>query len=270
LLKIRDNDPLYIILRSKREATKFQILVEVAEHQPSIRQQEIAVKMGVTPQAVSEYIRELVDDEMVKSQGRGSYVITPKGVEWVINNAEALESYAKHITRDIVQQVSVWTAIADCNILAGEKVGVYMKDGFLHASYKDASATGIAVADAKSGMDIGISDLTGIIDHSYGIVHVCKVPRIQRGGSGKVSTEILRDILEKVDFVGAVGIEADIAIKNSGMKANTFFGAAEGVIEAGIHGLESAIVIVDEDFTDFLKRLESSGLRYIIHDLISP
>jgi len=57
----RENDPLYIILRSKREATRFQILVEIAEHQPSVRQQEIAEILGVTPQAVSEYIRELVD-----------------------------------------------------------------------------------------------------------------------------------------------------------------------------------------------------------------
>ncbi|MBP2133029.1 putative transcriptional regulator [Methanomicrobium sp. W14] len=268
-MKIKENDPLYIILRSKREATKFQILVEIAEHQPSVRQQEIAVKMGVTPQAVSEYIRELVDDEMVKSQGRGSYVITPKGVEWVINNAEALESYAKHITRDIVQQVSVWTAIADCNINAGDKVGVYMNKGFLHASYKEQSAEGTAVSGAKSGMDIGISNLEGIIDHSYGLIHVCKVPRIQRGGSEKVSPEILHDILEKVEFTGAVGIEADIAIKNAGKKPDIFFGAAEGVVEAAIHGLESAIVIVDEEFTDFLKRLESSGMRYVIHDLIT-
>jgi len=270
LLTVKENDPLYIILRSKREATKFQILVEVAEHQPSVRQQEIAEKMGVTPQAVSEYIRELVDDEMVKSQGRGSYVITPKGVEWVINNAEALESYAKHITRDIVQQVSVWTAIADFNIRAGDKVGVYMKGGFLHASYKEESAYGVAIADAKSGMDIGISELSGIIEHSYGLVHVCKVPRIQRGGSEKVSPDILRDILEKVEFVGTVGIEADIAVQNTGKKADVFFGAREGVIEAAVHGLESAIVIVDEEFTDFLKRLESSDLRYVIHDLIAP
>ena len=269
-MKTRENDPLYIILRSKREATKFQILVEVAEHQPSVRQQEIAAKLGITPQAVSEYIRELVDDEMVKSQGRGSYIITPKGVEWVINNAEALESYAKHITRDIVQQVSVWTAIADCNISAGEKVGIYMKGGFMHASYKDQNALGTAIADAKSGMDIGISNLTGIIDHSYGLVHVCKVPRIQRGGSEKISSEILCEILEKVAFTGAIGIEADIAIKNTGKNPDIYFGAGEGVIEAAVHGLESAIVIVDEEFTDFLKRLESSGLRYIIHDLITP
>ena len=52
------DDPLSNILRSKRETTRFQVLVEVAEHQPSIRQQEIAEKLGVTPQAISEYVRD--------------------------------------------------------------------------------------------------------------------------------------------------------------------------------------------------------------------
>ena len=64
-------DPLSSILRSKREVTRLQILVEIAEHQPAVRQQEIADKLGVTPQAVSEYIRELVDEEMAAAQGRG-------------------------------------------------------------------------------------------------------------------------------------------------------------------------------------------------------
>ena len=88
--------------------------MDIAENQPSLRQQEIAEKLGITPQAVSDYIRDLVDDGMVYSQGRGSYKITYKGVEWVLANAEALQSYAKHVTRDIIQQVSVRTAIADC------------------------------------------------------------------------------------------------------------------------------------------------------------
>lgn len=48
------------LLSSKSGITKFQILIEVAAHQPNVRQKEIAEKIGVTPQAVSEYIKELV------------------------------------------------------------------------------------------------------------------------------------------------------------------------------------------------------------------
>ena len=48
-----------------------------------------------------------------------------------------------------------------------------------------------------------------------------------------------------------------------------FFGSREGVIEAAFHGIDCAIIIVDEEFTDFLKRLEGAGLSYQIHDLIA-
>jgi putative transcriptional regulator len=71
-------------------------------------------------------------------------------------------------------------------------------------------------------------------------------------------------------MVGAVGLEAYISLVTFGRKPDMFFGAREGVIEAAFHGIETAIVIVDEEFTDFLKRLEGVGLSYTIHDLTVP
>ena len=263
-------DPLYSILRSKREVSRLQILVEIAEHQPAVRQQEIAEKLGVTPQAISEYIRELVDEGMVSASGRGNYEVTKSGIEWVLANAESLESYARHIRRDIIQQVSVWTAIAAENLKAGDEVGVFMKDGFLYASKKPSAATGAAVADAKKDEDVGVTRLNGIIDHHEGMVHVCKVPRIQRGGSRKVRREKLLEVAGTAGIVGAVGLEAYISLKAAGRKPDMFFGAREGVIEAAFHGIDCVIVVVDEEFTDFLKRLEGVGLSYVIHDLIAP
>jgi len=263
-------DPLYSILRSKREVSRLQILVEIAEHQPAVRQQEIAQKMGVTPQAISEYIREMVDEGMVSASGRGNYEVTKAGIEWVLENAESLETYARHIRRDIIQQVSVWAAIAAEDLTAGDEVGVYMKDGFLYAGRAPLDASGTVVADAKTGTDVGVARLNGIIDHREGIVHVCKVPRIQNGGSRKVRRDRLLGVLSGAGMVAAVGLEAWIALNAAGRKPDMFFGAREGVIEAAFHGIDCAIVIVDEEFTDFLKRLESAGLQYIIHDLIAP
>lgn len=263
-------DPLYSILRSKREVSRLQILVEIAEHQPAVRQQEIAEKLGVTPQAISEYIRELVDEGMVSASGRGNYEVTKTGIEWVLANAESLESYARHIRRDIIQQVAVWTAIAAENLKYGDAVGVYMKEGFLYAAKKPLAATGSVVADAKKDEDVGVARLNGIIEHKEGQIHVCKVPRIQHGGSRRVRREKLLEITAGVGMVAAVGLEAFIALKTAGRKPDMFFGAREGVIEAAFHGIDCAIIIVDEEFTDFLKRLESVHLNYVIHDLISP
>jgi len=86
---VTDNDPLSTLLRSKREITRLQILVEIAEHQPAIRQQEVAQKLRITPQAVSEYIRELVEEGVVAAHGRGHYSVTRSGIEWIQSQAEA-------------------------------------------------------------------------------------------------------------------------------------------------------------------------------------
>ena len=263
-------DPLASLLRSKREVTRLQILVEVAEHQPAVRQQEIAEKLGVTPQAVSEYIRELVDEEMVASHGRGRYSVTRSGIEWILSHAEALEAYARHIRRDIIQQVSTWTAIAAEDLSEGEQVGVYMEHGWLYASRKPQSAMGTAIMDARAGQDVGVARLTGLIDHTEGVIHVCKVPRVQRGGSRKVKKDRLLDVIGGVGVVAAVGLEGCVALQQAQRTPDMFFGAREGVIEAAFHGIDCAILIVDEEFTDFLKRLEGVGLTYVLHDLIAP
>ncbi|MFA5294684.1 MAG: winged helix-turn-helix transcriptional regulator [Methanoregulaceae archaeon] len=263
------DDPLSSILRSKREVTRLQILVEIAEHQPAVRQQEIAGKLGVTPQAVSEYIRELVDDGMVAAHGRGRYDVTRTGIEWVLSHAEALESYARHIRRDIIQQVSTWTAMAAQDLKEGDEVGVYMQDGFLYAATGLRSANGVVVIDARKGEDTGVTRLSGIIDHTEGMVHVCKVPRVQRGGSRMVNRDLLRGVTGQSGMVAAVGLEAYVALVKAGRIPDMFFGSREGAIEAAFHGIDCAIFIVDEEFTDFLKRLESVGLSYTIHDLVT-
>lgn len=262
-------DPLSSFLRNKRDLSRLQVLAEIAEHQPVVRQQEIADRLGVTPQAVSELISELVEREMVSAGHRGNYQVTRSGIDWMLANAESLESYARHIRMDIIQPVSVWTAIAAEDLKSGDKAGVYMKDGILYAARAPASASGLVMADAEKDEDVGITHLTGIIDHHEGMVHVCKVPRIQHGGSHMVHQDQLKEIVAKVRFVAAVGLEACISLEKTGRKPDIFFGAREGVIEAAFHGIDCAVVIVDNEFTEFAKRLENIGLSFEIHDLIS-
>ena len=145
-----------------------------------------------------------------------------------------------------------------------------MKGGFLYAAKKPQPATGSVVADAKKDEDVGVARLNGIIEHHEGAITICKVPRIQHGGSRRVQLEQLKEIVTPAGLVAAVGLEAYIALKSAGQKPDLFFGAREGVIEAAFHGIDCVIVIVDEEFTDFLKRLEGVGLSYVIVDLIAP
>ncbi|NLH24764.1 MAG: Crp/Fnr family transcriptional regulator, partial [Methanomicrobiales archaeon] len=103
-----------------------------------------------------------------------------------------------------------------------------------------------------------------------GVIHVCKVPRVQRGGSQNVKKEQLLAVTSQAEMVAAVGLEAYVALEKAGRIPDMFFGSREGVIEAAFHGIDCAIFIVDEEFTDFLKRLEGVGLSYLIHDLVTP
>ncbi|OPY53873.1 MAG: MarR family protein [Methanosaeta sp. PtaU1.Bin060] len=256
------------VLQSKRESSRFQILVEIAAHQPNLRQKEVAESLGVTPQAISEYIKELVADGLVSTDGRMRYNITKEGVEWLLESAAELKRYARVVMEDIISHVSVWTALAEIDLVEGERVSLEMRGGLLYAN-KNAGveASGVAISSAKAGEDIGISDLRGLISLEEGRVTVCKVPRVQLGGSRKVDQKHLRELLNQEIKVGALGIEALVTLRKAGREPDVLFGAKESAVESAHHGVSMLVVSVDEQVPSLLNRLESEGLKYELIDL---
>jgi putative transcriptional regulator len=121
------------ILQSKNLATKFQIMVEIAAHQPNIQQKDIALRLDITSQAVSEYIRELIRDGWLNSDGRSRYKVTKEGVDWILQMSRQLHSYAWFVSK-AVADISTTTAIADSDLSVGQPASLYMKDGLLFAS----------------------------------------------------------------------------------------------------------------------------------------
>ncbi len=256
------------VLQSKRESSRFQILVEIAAHQPNLRQKEVANKLGVTPQAISEYIKELVAEGLVTTDGRMRYSITKKGVEWLLESAAELKRYARVVMEEIISHVSVWTAIAESDLVEGERVSLEMRNGLLYANRKeDIEASGIVIASVHKGEDVGISDLRGLISLEEGRVTLCKVPRVQMGGSRGVDLEVLKALLSEKRMVGCLGIEALVALRKAGREPDVLFGAKEFAVEAAYHGISSLVVSVDEQIPGLLSRLESEGLKYELIDL---
>lgn len=256
------------LLHSKKDSTKFQILVEIAANQPNIRQREIAEKIGVTPQAISEYIKELTDEGVIFSDGRVRYKVTKKGIEWVLERTAELRRYARYVMEDIISHVSVWTAIADEDYKAGQKVSLVMRDGLLYANAKQKhAATGVLISDARAGEDVGVTDLHGLIELEDVKIIVCKVPRVERGGSNNVDMDTLRQLVKDSHYLCALGVESLIALRRIDREPNIMFGAKDSVVEAAFHGLSSVVVSVDEEVPSLLNRLESEGLAYELHDL---
>lgn len=256
------------VLQSKRDSSRFQILVEIAANQPNVRQKEVAERLGVTPQAISEYIKDLVADGLVVSDGRMRYRITKEGVEMLLESAAELKRYARYVMEEIISHVSVWGAIADLDLAEGETVSLEMRGGLLYAGRKEeVGASGVTIAEARAGEDVGVSNLKGLISLKEGTVTVCKVPRVQMGGSRNVDLDALARIARDGEMVGALGIESLVALRKVGRDPDVFFGAKESAVESAFHGVSSVIVCVDEQVPNLMGRLEGEGLKYELVDL---
>lgn len=256
------------VLEKKREVTRFQILVEVAAGQPQVKQSHVADRLGITPQAVSEYIKDLVTDGMITSSGRGQYSVTPLGVEAIIDGANELKDYSDHVLKNVVGQVSVWAALALDDIRKDADVCLAMKDGILYASArKDNGACGVALNDANAGEDVGVTGLKGVIPLKRETVRVVRVPVILSGGSRAVDISRLRDSLDGI--VAVSGIEALAALKAANIEPDIFFGAQGAIVEAAIKGVRGTLVVSEDIAPDAIQRLEAADVEYKVIDVRS-
>jgi len=74
----------------------------------------------------------------------------------------------------------------------------------------------------------------------------------------------LKKVIQGRQLVGAIGIEALIALRKVGVEPTCLYGVREAVVEAARSGLSPAVVCVDADTSDLLKRLEEKNIDYEI------
>ena len=256
------------ILRSKNLATKFQILLEVAESQPNIQQKDIAQRLGITSQAVSEYVKELIKDGWLSSQGRSRYRITREGVDWILRMSRQLQSYTSFVSK-VISDISVSTAIADTDLSLGQEVSLYMKDGLPYASgiIGSEGARGIVVSEAKKGEDVGISNVEGVMKLKVGRITIGKVPGVQQGGSRNADIARLRQEISQGRLIGVIGMEALVVLRKARGEPDYLYGVKEAIIEAAYCGLSSLVVCSEDSMAPLVQRLEEENLDYRLVDL---
>ncbi|WP_254767733.1 MarR family transcriptional regulator [Salinilacihabitans rarus] len=231
------------VLDNKRAATRFRILVEIAERQPAVSQGEIAAEVGVTSQAVSEYIRDLVDDGLVEKEGRSRYRVTKEGVDWLFQAAGDVRRFADHVTEDVLGAVGEDAAIAVDDLAEGDPVSLSLEDGLLHASAGEAGpATGVATTDAEAGTDVGVTSFEGVIDLEPGSVTVWQVPTVRAGGSRAVDREAIAEDCADADLVGAAGVEAVVTLREAGIEPTVGFAVGDVAADAAERGLAVTVV----------------------------
>nr|WP_012984497.1 winged helix-turn-helix transcriptional regulator [Dehalococcoides mccartyi] len=255
------------ILRNKSFATRFQILIEIATHGPTIQQRAIAQELSITPQAVSDYISQLEGESMITYLGRSRYQITREGVNWVLKNVREVKAYFDGID-SVINGIVISPAIAEKDIKQGEQVGLKMVNGLLYATADcQTKSTGIAEADAKAGEDVGVRDIQGLIEFSYGLVAVLVVPGIAKGGSRHIDLELLKTRLKGVSHVGAIGLESVAALHRAGIEPDYLYDVSGVVIDAALHGLSSAVVCTEEDVYALVSSLKDRNIEYSLISL---
>jgi putative transcriptional regulator len=260
------------VLQNKNSATRFQILVEIAASGPNIHQKTVAAKLGITPQAVSDYMRQMVSEEMLVSTGRSNHRVSAKGVNWVLKMLRELNEYVPAVTR-AVTNLTVCAAIAEADLNKGQPVGLEMKDGLLVATIPtDRGAKGIAMSSSKRGEDVDVGEIEGLVDFTRGNLEILQIPSIARGGSKKTDIRLLKARTNGRHLVGAIGIEALVALRKINIEPRYLYGVIEAAVEAVHCGLSFIIVCTDDAVPDLINKLREEKLEFEVTDLalISP
>lgn len=252
------------LLDSKRDATRYRVLVEIASRQPAVNQGEIAESLGITSQAVSDYVRALVEAGYVDKQGRGRYEVTKEGVDWLITRTDALESFLDRVSSDVLGSVDVDAAIAAGPIRAESTVGLTMRDGVLHAIPGGGPARARTVTDAAEGEAVGVTDFEGVVDYEPGVVTAIAVPVVTEGSppSAQTVTEYAADH----DILAVAGTESYAVASNAGLDPDIRFGTTDAVAEAAVRGLDVLLLVVTDALSRHTARLREDGVRYEVHD----
>jgi len=256
------------VLRSKRNATRYQILVEIAERQPAVNQQEIADAIGITAQAVSDYLQDLIEHDYVEKHGRGRYEVTKEGVDWLISQTDSLREFVEHVSADVIGQVEVEAVLATTDVEEGETVSLTMRDGVLRAVSGDiGSATAVAVTSASAGEDVGITNFEGVVDYDLGTVTVVAIPKVQDGGSSAVDPARLTEMATDHDLVAVAGVEAQAAAEDAALEPDIRFGSASAVQEAAAKGLDVVLLVATDQLSNHTDRLRDQNVSYEVVDV---
>lgn len=252
-----------MILLERKETVQLLILTELMIN-PECNQREIAKKLNLTPQAISEYFKDLTAEGFVRVVHRGYYEITKKGEEWLTRNLLDLHVFSEEMLKKIYSKTIV--AIAVGKVEENSVVKYWFEDGFIFAKKED-NGNGIALTSAEDGEDVLLKPTGSFEPPEKGEVVIVKVPNVAEGGSRKIDLEKLRELIKSRSrsIVVALGIEALVACRKIKVEP-IFFGAKDVCVEAAHHGSGVIVVCAESRVNDLMRTLIEEGLRFEIRD----
>lgn len=264
------------IFKKRGEMTHFQILSEISKQEPHLRQKDIAERLRITVQAVSENIKTLVDEEYITSKdGRAPYRITQKGITKVKKDAINLRKYSDDVLETMNCYKSIWPALATEDLKKGEKVGLFMEEGVLYASKSKQRASAEVLLNIKKGDDVPLISLEGTIDLESGQVVIITLPTIKDGGSRSADINLIKSSIDsgfkkwgidKIDKFGAMGTVSRSIANKLDISIDIEFALSPSSISAAKKGLNVLILVVGYMSKGIIRNLEDEGIKYYMID----
>jgi len=260
------------VFKKKGELTRFQILAEIAKQEPHLRQKDIAGKLGITVQAISENIKSLSDEGLVETgKGHGQYKITKRGIEQVKIDAVNLRKYADQVMETMNTYKSIWPAIAREEFEAGDKVWLEMDGGTLYATTQKTSAYAEVLNDVEKGEDVALIKLGGTIELQPGYVVVIKLPTINQGGSRAADLEKIRNIYQdsqrSYNRIGIMGTVSRAVTEKLDIHADFEFATPHATVAAAKRGLNVLVFAVGKMTNTIIKKLDYEDINYVVEDV---
>lgn len=251
------------VLLSRKETIRFLILAELMIN-PECNQRDIAKKLNLTPQAISEHFKEMVAEGMINVVHKGYYEVTRKGEEWMSRNLIDLHLFSEELLKKIYSKTVV--AIARGEVGEGDMVRYWFGDGYIFAE-KSSKGNGVALTSAEDGEDVLIKPTGSFEPPEKGEVIIVKVPDVAAGGSRKVNLESFSNLVKSrpTSIVVAIGIEALVTCRKIRVEP-IFFGAKEVCIEAAHHGSGVIVACTEGRINDLLRGLIEEGLEFEIKE----
>ncbi|RLI84652.1 replication/maintenance protein [Archaeoglobales archaeon] len=250
------------VLLSRKDTVRLLILSELISRKEA-NQRDIARKLHLTPQAISEHFKDLVNMGFVRVVHKGFYEVTESGVEWLTKNLFDLHVFSEELVKKLYSKSIV--AIASGNLKENSKVTYWYSDGFIFAKEASDGGNGVALMSAQDGEDVLIKPLEGFEPPGKGEIIVVKVPDVGEGGSRKVDYDEFSKLIKSnpKKIVVALGVEALITCRKI-MVEPIFFGSKEVCIEAAHHGCGVIVVCTESMLDSLLVSLVDENLAFEI------
>lgn len=217
----------------------------------------IAKEIGITLQGVNYHLKILRKKGLVDEDNQ----ITKEGFSFMENGLSSLRDFVSENMAKIDDMVT-WEAIADEDIKQGAVVGIYMKSGYLHAGGNVKGPTGVARNSTREGDIVAVTSISGIINVTMGSISITVIPPIEDIPDFDILIGHITSQINGGTLIAVVGEEALYAVQRAGKKPDLEYASLNGVFEAAVRGLNSALFISSRRFHYLLSDLKELQNKY--------